>query len=128
MIRSRLAIVSIALLAVAALAVPAAEAKTTILDAGCSVTGDVCVSALRAHGRIKLMARSFVDFGQVTLCVTEPGSKPDCRQFELRTAKHGIYQSRVDWRRQFGYSKGRHRATWRADGASRPFGGVHFTA
>jgi hypothetical protein len=103
-----------------------ARAKTLGVD--CSITGDVCVSAQRVRGRIKLMVRSFVNLGRYTLCLNRPQRKATCRRFRQRRADRGIFQSRIDWRRRFGFSRGRHRATWRASGAVRPLGVVRFWA
>ena len=106
--------------------VPEAHSKPRTLDVDCSVTGDLCVFAVREGGRIKLTVRSFVDVSGYTLCVRRRGESRVCKSFDQRLTRGGIYQSRVDWRRQFGFSRGRHRATWTAPGGSAPFGSVRF--
>jgi hypothetical protein len=101
----------LALLAVAALALPAsAPAASTY----CSPSGDLCYSAQRIHGIIRLRLDSFAHTGRVQVCVRGPNRRLDCRRFRLRTTRSGLQGMNARWSRHFpNYGLGTYRVRFR---------------
>ena len=107
-------------LALAALAVPAtAQAASSY----CSPSGDVCYSAVKRAGVVRLALGTFSFRGTVDVCVTPPGSARTCKPFRLRE-RRGISAIDARWSAHF---PRRGAGTYRVTFASRQAGGVAFT-
>ncbi|MBA2348881.1 MAG: hypothetical protein H0V81_11365 [Solirubrobacterales bacterium] len=107
-------------LAALALAPSGAHAAT----ASCSESGDVCYSARKMGGVVRLQFGTFSFSGRVEICVSAPRrSKADCKTFRLRKPdRMGIHALDVAWSKHFPRrGKGTYRVSFRPTFVEEPF-------
>jgi hypothetical protein len=103
--------------ALAALAVPAAASGKIVASYCSPETGDYCVAIKRDNGHVYFDVGTF-SFRSYTLCVTPPKGRGECKSFKLRRSQ-GWYRSIVRWDRQFtNRGPGSYRVRWKVSGST----------
>lgn len=86
------------LLLLGLLAPAAAQARSGY----CSSSGDVCYSAAKVKGVVRLQLGTFSFDGPVRVCVVAPARRGrDCKTFRLRSGSRGINAVNAKWSAHF---------------------------
>lgn len=95
-------------------AAPASAASTY-----CSSTGDVCYSARRVDGVVRLRLDTFSFTGPVRVCVTPPRGARACRSFRLFRRAGGLRGMNARWSAHFpNQGAGRYRVRFLVGGTA----------
>ncbi len=78
-----------------------APATARAASAYCSSTGDVCYSAKKRDGAVRLALGTFALRGTVDVCVRAPDATRKCVAFRLRARPRGIFEIDARWSAHF---------------------------